>query len=165
VAVSKVSRSRRGTEPQERLSIFAEIDDSRALRSSEVQAGGCGRFAKGQGRRSRRREAARSGAERRRDTAEGVRRSACWSLRSHPVAGAAVPEAVVLVRGARPQRRKTVLSPSWAGRVRGSEVRGTNSEGEQRQEGIGRWVRGNSDTARTDSNREEDSEVGEAGET
>jgi hypothetical protein len=49
VAVFKVSRSRRGTKPHERLSVSAEIDDSRILRSSEVQAGGCGHEKKGRG--------------------------------------------------------------------------------------------------------------------
>jgi hypothetical protein len=43
--------------------------------------------------------------------------------------GLLIPGAVAQVRGARPQRQQAVSSHSWAGRVRGSEGRGTDSEG------------------------------------
>jgi hypothetical protein len=93
---------------------------------------------KGQGRRSRHREVARSGVERRRvlPREESVR----FAGRRNPTRsrGLLVPVVFAQVRGARPQGQQAVSSPrGWAG----SRLRGlwADSGGAERQEGNGRW--------------------------
>jgi len=161
---SKVSRSRRGTKPHERRAdLHGEPSTRSHLEAPRANAAG-DRRCKGRGRRSCHREVVRSGPE------EGwvlpsrlIHLHSCWWRGLTRARGLRSSGSRGEVSGlARRLRRSLVLAARRGSRLRGrrDELWRGKRPGEHRP-----WRRGNSSSRERTRQREESSEVGEAGGT